>query len=332
MLVLGIESSCDETSVAIVENGHKIISELTHSQIATHQVYGGVVPEIAAREHVLRIDHLIWSCLKNANLNWSDINRIAVVNGPGLVSSLLVGINAAKTLSWALNIELVSINHLKAHICANNLNKNPKDFLQESFICLLASGGHTQILQINNYQDIKILGQTIDDSAGEAFDKVARMLNLPYPGGPHIETLAKTGNKTIFKLPRAKVGEFDFSFSGLKTAVLRLIEKTGLENLNKADLAASFQEAVCHELADKLIKASLKNNCFDIVIAGGVSANQRLRELISEKANELNIGQKINIKAPFLNYCTDNGAMVAAAGYLCPESFGLDFGVYSRAK
>ncbi len=332
MLVLGIESSCDETSVAIVEDGHRVINELTHSQVATHQVYGGVVPEIAAREHALHIDHLIWTCLENANLKWSDINRIAVVNGPGLVSSLLVGINAAKTLSWALNIELVSINHLKAHICANNLSKSPSDFLQESFTCLLASGGHTQILQVNDYQNMQILGQTIDDSAGEAFDKVARMLNLPYPGGPHIENLAKTGNKKAFNLPRAKVGEFEFSFSGLKTAVLRLIEKIGLANLNKADLAASFQEAVCHELADKLIKAALKNNCFNIVIAGGVSANQRLRELISEKANELNIQQKVKIQAPLLNYCTDNGAMVAAAGYLCPENFGLGFGVYSRSK
>ncbi len=321
MIVLGIETSCDETSIAIVKDGSEILSEITYSQIAIHQPFGGIVPEIAAREHAVFIDELIWQTLQKANLTWSQIDRLAVVNGPGLVSSLLVGVMAAKTLSWALNLELVAVNHLQAHICANYLNNQKTS---APFICLLASGGHTQILFIQSYQNMQLLGETLDDSAGEAFDKVARMLGLNYPGGPAIEKLAQTGNPKAFSLPKPKVGEFEFSFSGLKTAVLRLIQ--GLpENYSKADLAASFQETVCDELSNKLIKAAQKFNCSKIVIAGGVAANGRLRSLIKEKALDL------ELFAPNIKYCTDNGAMVAAAGFLCPQNFGLDFTVYSRA-
>ena len=327
MIVLGIETSCDETSVAIVKDGHEVLSEITYSQIATHKAFGGVVPEIAAREHFLSIDKVIHESINQANslhhdFNWTKIDRIAVVNGPGLVSSLLVGITAAKTLSWALNIELVSVNHLQAHICANYLS----DKTDPPFVCLLASGGHTQLLFVEDYSRQKLLGQTLDDSAGEAFDKVGRMLGLDYPGGPAIEKLALEGNKSAFTLPRAQVGEFDFSFSGLKTAVMRLIASLP-PDFSRADLAASFQDAVCQELADKLVKAAHKYNCKKIVIAGGVASNQNLRQIIQEKSE-----RKVELRAPQLKYCTDNGAMVAAAGFLCPDEFGLGFDVYSRNK
>jgi N6-L-threonylcarbamoyladenine synthase len=327
MIVLGIETSCDETSVAVVKDGSQILSEVIHSQIQTHQQFGGVVPEIAAREHMLSIDQVIWQALEQSGLSWQQIDRIAVVNGPGLVSSLLVGVTAAKALSWALGIELVSVNHLQAHICANHLNEQK---IELPFVCLLASGGHTQLLFVESYTNMQLLGETIDDSAGEAFDKVARMLDLDYPGGPIIEKLAESGNNKAFAFPRPKVGEFDFSFSGLKTSVLRkiqLLEQSLTDALPKADIAASFQETVCQELADKLTKAAKKHNCFNVVIAGGVAANKRLRTVISEIS-----GGEIEMHAPAFKYCTDNGAMVAAAGFLCPEEFGQNFTVYSRRK
>jgi N6-L-threonylcarbamoyladenine synthase len=260
--------------------------------------------------------------LLQPEFSWKKIDRIAVVNGPGLVSSLLVGITAAKTLSWSLGVELVSVNHLQAHICANYL----VDKTEPPFICLLASGGHTQLLFVEDYPRQTLLGETLDDSAGEAFDKVGRMLGLDYPGGPAIEKLAVEGNKSAFSLPRPNVGEFDFSFSGLKTAVMRLIASLP-SDFSRADLAASFQETVCQELTDKLLKAAHKYNCKKIVIAGGVAANHTLRRIIQEKSKE-----EVELKAPQLKYCTDNGAMVAAAGFLCPDEFGLGFDVYSRNK
>lgn len=327
MIVLGIETSCDETSVAIVKDGIEVLGEITHSQIDIHRLYGGVVPEIAAREHFTSIDIAISECLKKVqesflDFSWMNIDRIAVVNGPGLISSLLVGVTAAKTLSWTLNKEIVSVNHLNAHVCANHL----VDGVMPPFVCLLASGGHTQLLLVEQYDKQILLGQSIDDSAGEAFDKVARMLDLDYPGGPAIERLAISGNTNAFTLPHPKVNEFDFSFSGLKTAVMRLINSLG-RDFNKADLAASFQENVCKELTNKLIKASLKYNCSKIVIAGGVAANQNFRKMIQER-----MSAETKMHAPPLRYCTDNGAMVAAAGFLCPDEFGLGFDVYSRRK
>jgi len=323
MIVLGIESSCDETSVAIVIDGKQVISEVTHSQISTHQAFGGVVPEIAAREHLSCIDEVVWKTLQEANLSWSDVQRIAVVNGPGLVSSLLVGITAAKTLAWSLGIELVSVNHLKAHVCANNLAPESPS---PPFVCLLASGGHTQLIHVKSYQEFILLGESLDDSAGEAFDKVARLLSLGYPGGPAIQQIANKGNPQAFKLPRAKVGEFDFSFSGLKTAVLYLLRSLP-DDFSRADVAASFQEVVCQDLADKLIKASKLTGCNQMVIAGGVAANSRLRELLALKGEG-----EFKLFAPPIAYCTDNGAMVAAAGHLCPEDFGCEFTAFSRSK
>ncbi len=325
MLILGIESSCDETSVALVKDGKQIIEELTISQIDLHRLYGGIIPELAAREHSLHIDSIIFELIEKANISWADIDRIGVVNGPGLISSLLVGVIAAKTLAAFLKKEIVSVNHLKAHICANNLNKEKEqDF---PFICLLASGGHTQIYLVNSYSDMIILGKTLDDSAGEAFDKVARMLGLNYPGGPEIEKLAKQSqnNKKDFPFVRPKINEFDFSFSGLKTAVLRFIKSQEyLDPELKADLAKAFQEIVCVELGDKLIKAARKYKCKNIVIAGGVSANTRLREFLQDFSEEF------NISAPLLKYCTDNGAMVASAAYFCPENSNSNFTVFSR--
>lgn len=329
MIVLGIETSCDETSVAIVKNGQKVLSNITISQIETHKQFGGVVPEIAAREHLTNIDKVIWQALESAELTWSQINRIAVVNGPGLISSLLVGVTAAKALSWTLSKELVSVNHLKAHICANFIDWTP----EFPFICLLASGGHTQLVIVNSFNDFQILGETLDDSAGEAFDKVARLLDLNYPGGPAIEALAKNGNPKEFSLPTASVGKFDFSFSGLKTAVLRLVQSLGnTNNLSveiKANIAACFQEVVCKDLAKKLVNAATNFNCKTISIAGGVAANKRLRKCILEIIPPT---EEIKLIAPKFEFCTDNGAMVAAAGFFVPETIGQAFQVYSRAN
>ncbi|MDX1918249.1 MAG: tRNA (adenosine(37)-N6)-threonylcarbamoyltransferase complex transferase subunit TsaD [Candidatus Caenarcaniphilales bacterium] len=325
MKVLGIETSCDETSVALVEDGRLVLAEKTISQIPLHRTYGGVVPELAAREHALYIDQVIWDCLEEAGLNWSGVDRIAVVNGPGLVSSLMTGITAAKFLSLALGKELVAVNHLKAHIAAVML-KEPE--LEPPFVCLLASGGHTQLLWVKDFahtERIERLGQTLDDSAGEAFDKVARMLGLSYPGGPAIERLAQGGDRNAYRLPRPKLAnQFDFSFSGLKTAVIRLIESLP-EDFCRKDLAASFQENVCLELSEKLVSAAKYSSLDKLVIAGGVAANQRLREMLAIRPN-------YRLFAPDLKHCTDNGAMVAAAGFWCPIYSGLNFGVFAREK
>jgi len=329
MIVLGIESSCDETSVAIVEDAHKILSQVTHSQIDQHNVYGGVVPEIAAREHFLHIDETIWQTLQEADLSWSDIDRLAVSNAPGLVSSLLVGATAAKTLSWLYDIELVAVNHLQAHVCANALSAQP---LALPFICLLVSGGHTQLLAVESYEEIGLLGETLDDSVGEAFDKVARLLDLRYPGGPEIEKLSRSGDKERFAFTQPKVNKYQFSFSGLKTAVSRTISKekakadnNELSQSDKADLAASFQEVCCRELSDKLLQAAKDLDYQNILIAGGVASNSRLREVLEERSCN-----SFNFSAPDRRYCTDNAAVVACAGYLCPSEKGIDFGVHSR--
>jgi N6-L-threonylcarbamoyladenine synthase len=323
LIVLGIETSCDDTCVALVEDGRRVLSEVRHSQDDVHKIYGGVVPEIAAREHLLMIDKTIAECFKNAGIAFADIDRIAVVDGPGLVSSLLVGITAAKTLSWLLNKEIVNVHHLKAHVCAVNLSDDPPS---PPFLCLLASGGHTQLLKVVSYSEILLLGETLDDSAGEAFDKVARMLGLNYPGGPEIESLARNGDPTKFELPRSKVVGRNFSFSGLKTAVMRLIDSLPVD-FNKADLAASFQENVCVELVGKLIKTANEEELQKIVIAGGVASNGRFRQILKERS-----GEDFQFYFPALKHCTDNGAMVAAAGFLCPEGFGMNFDVFSRDK
>ena len=303
MYILGIETSCDETAVAIVKDGREVIVNNVISQIELHQEFGGVKPSVAKFAHEKVIDGLVEKTLDEAKLSVEKIDSIAVTIGPGLVISLLVGFKKAKELAKKYNKQLIGVNHLFGHICSNYLESN----LEPPFICLLASGGHTQIINVKNYIEYEILGSTLDDACGEAFDKVGRLLGLPYPGGPHLETLAKDGNPNAFILPEAKVGTYDFSFSGLKTAVLRLVQKLP-ENYNKADLAASFQENVTNTLVKKIISCKKNLDVNQIVIAGGVSANKTLRKKLLESAN-------IPVFMPNLKYCTDNAAMIAAAGY-----------------
>ena len=314
MKILGIETSCDETSIAIVEDGRKVIVNNTISQIELHKEFGGVKPSIAKFAHEEVIDGLIEKTLADAKLSLNNIDAIAVTIGPGLVISLLVGFKRAKELANKFEKKLIGVNHLFGHICSNYLESN----LEPPFMCLLASGGHTQIIDVKNYTDYEIIGTTLDDACGEAFDKIGRLLGLPYPGGPNLEKLALDGNPEAFKLPEAKVGTYDFSFSGLKTAVLRLVQ-TLPTNYNKADLAASFQENVTNTLVKKIISAAKDKNSQKIVIAGGVTANKTLREKL--QAVETCHGKSLQVFMPNLKYCTDNAAMIAAAGYFLRDTF-----------
>ncbi len=306
MLILGIETSCDDTGCAIVDDGRKVIINNVISQIEKHQEFGGVKPSVAKQAHQEVIDELIEKTLKDSNLTFEKIDAIAVTLGPGLVVSLLVGLNKGKELSRKYNKKLIGVNHLFGHICSNYLESS----LEPPFICLLASGGHTQIIKVNNYIDYEIIGTTLDDACGEAFDKIGRLLGLPYPGGPHFEELAKSGNINAFILPEGKVPSYNFSFSGIKTAVLRQIEKLP-PDFNRADMAASFQENVTNTLVKKLCKAAKETNLNKLVIAGGVSANKTLRKKLSETNYE--------VFMPGLKYCTDNAAMIASAGYFCRD-------------
>lgn len=310
MLILGIETSCDDTACAIVENGRKVLVNNIVSQIDIHQEFGGVKPAAAKFAHDEVIDDLIEKSLKDANLTMNEIDAIAVTIGPGLVISLLVGFKRAKELAIKHNKKLIGVNHLHGHIASNYLDSD----LEPPFICLLASGGHTQIISVKNYTEFEILGSTLDDACGEAFDKVGRLLDLPYPGGPHLEKLAMGGNKDAFKLPIARVNPYDFSFSGLKTAVLRLIEKLP-KDYNKSDLAASFQDNVTSVLSKKVLNAAKELDFDKVVIAGGVTANKTLRE----KFNILGEKEGVKVFMPGLKYCTDNAAMIASAGYFLKD-------------
>lgn len=307
MLILGIETSCDETCCAIVEDGRKVIVNNVISQIELHKEFGGVKPSVAKFAHEEVIDSLIEKTLNDGKIKIENIDAIAVTIGPGLVISLLVGFKTAKELAKRHNKKLIGVNHLYAHICSNYLESD----LIPPFVCLLASGGHTQIINVKTYTDYEIIGSTLDDACGEAFDKIGRLLGLPYPGGPHLEELAKSGNLDAFKLPEAKVNPYDFSFSGLKTAVLRLVQKLP-ENYNRADLAASFQNNVTNTLVKKITSAAKDTNANKIVIAGGVSANKTLRQKLQNSTN-------LKVYLPDLKYCTDNGAMVASAGYFLKD-------------
>ena len=309
MLILGIETSCDETACALVIDGRKVIVNNVISQIELHKEFGGVKPSVAKFAHQEVIDGLIEKTLNEAQLKIEKIDAIAVTIGPGLVISLLVGFNKAKELAKKYNKKLIGVNHLFAHICSNYLESD----LEPPFICLLASGGHTQIINVKNYTDYEIIGSTLDDACGEAFDKIGRLLGLPYPGGPHLEELAKSGNPDAFKLPEGKVNPYDFSFSGLKTAVLRLVQKLP-ENYNRADLAASFQNNATNTLVKKIIGAAKDTSANKIVIAGGVSANKTLRKKLLDSTN-------IPVYMPDLKYCTDNGAMIASAGYFLQDVY-----------
>lgn len=302
--ILGIETSCDETAAAVVEDGCRIISNEVASQIPIHYRYGGVVPEVASREHVRAIVPVVETALSHACTSWPDLDGIAVTRGPGLAGSLLVGLSMAKAIAMAQQLPLVGINHLEAHIYANWLGDATPQF---PLVCLIVSGGHSDLVLMRYHRDYQVLGRTRDDAAGEAFDKAARILGLGYPGGPAIEQAAKKGNASRLKLPRAWLGgSWDFSFSGLKTALLRQVEKDPA--LNPCDGAAAFQEAVVDVLATKTLEAAKKLRVRQILLAGGVAANLALRERLTSAS-------PVPILVPQPSLCTDNAAMVAAAGY-----------------
>ncbi len=305
ILIMGIESSCDETSVAIVKNGRDVLSNCINSQIKIHEEYGGVVPEIASRCHTEVINGIMKQALKEANVTLDDIDAIAVTEGPGLVGALLVGVSYSKGLSYVTGKPLIAVNHIEGHIAGNYITH--KD-LKPPFLCLIISGGHTHLVNVKSYNDFEILGKTRDDAIGEAFDKVARVVGLGYPGGPKVDNLAKEGKPTI-KLPVTHFENLDFSFSGIKTAVINLNHKD--PNINKADLCASFQSAVTEMLLTNMKKAVELYSSDKIVIAGGVSRNSFIRSSFDNFAKELNI--KVYYPEPIL--CTDNAAMIAASGY-----------------
>ena len=311
-LILAIESSCDETAAAVVKNGREVLSNVISSQIATHKIYGGVVPEIASRQHITAIDYVIDKALYDAKITKEDINAIAVTYGPGLVGALLVGLSEAKALAFALKKPLIPVHHIEGHIAANYIEHKE---LEPPFICLVVSGGHTHLVHIKTYNSFDILGHTRDDAAGEAYDKVARVLGLAYPGGPEIDKLAKMGNKNAITFPRVRLenDSYDFSFSGLKSAVLNYINKAQMKNepLNNADIAASFQEAVIDVLVEKAIRACKEFNLDKIALAGGVSANSALRERFKTASKANNIS--FYVPSPIL--CTDNAAMIGSSGY-----------------
>ena len=311
-LILSIESSCDETSAAVVKDGREVLSNIIASQIDTHKKFGGVVPEVASRMHIEVINGVVEEALKEANVTLDDIDAIGVTYGPGLVGALLVGLQYAKGLAMATGKPLVGVNHIEGHISANYIEH--KD-LKPPFVSLVVSGGHTFIVHVKDYGVYEVLGQTRDDAAGEAYDKVARAIGLGYPGGPKIDKLAKEGDKFAIKFPRAKFndGSLDFSFSGVKSAVLNYLNKAKMkeEELNRADVAASFQEAIVDVLRSNVFKTCETKNLDKIAIAGGVASNSALREALLEEGDKKGI--KILFPSPIL--CTDNAAMIGSAAY-----------------
>lgn len=312
MKILAIESSCDETAAAVIEDGTKVLSNVINTQIELHKIYGGVVPEIASRKHIEAISAVVDKAVTDASLTLNDVDAIAVTYGPGLVGALLVGVSTAKALSFALKKPLIPVHHIKGHICANFI-ENP-DF-QPPFVCLVASGGHSHLVLVKESMEVSVLARTHDDAAGEAFDKVSRVLGLGYPGGPAIQKKAEEGNPSAIHFPRVNMGEdgFDFSFSGVKTAVLNYIhnaEQKGIE-ISKADVAASFQEAVIDVLSDHLIACAKKYQVPRIALAGGVAANRPLRERIAQKAEE----EGFIFQYPRMELCTDNAAMIGCAAF-----------------
>lgn len=307
--ILGIESSCDETSCSIVKNGTDELATSTSTQIDIHENFGGVVPEIASREHVKNITLVIEDCLRKANMKIEDVTAIAITYGPGLIGSLLVGLQTAKTLSYIYNKPLVPVHHIAGHIYANSLVEE----LKFPLIALVVSGGHTELIKMTDHFKFEKLGGTLDDAIGECYDKVARVMGLPYPGGPKLDKLSKEGKPT-YKLPiPLNDDSYNFSFSGLKSAVINLNhneEQKGKE-INKADLAASFQNVAVTSIVSKTKKALKDYNINNLIVAGGVAANSILREALSDMCKENNI----NLSIPPLKYCTDNAAMIASAGY-----------------
>ena len=322
-LIMAIESSCDETACAIVKGGREVVANVVASQIKIHEEYGGVIPEIAAREHLEAINVVINETFKQAGVSGKDITAFAGTVGPGLVGCLLVGLNAAKTLALVYDKPFIGVNHLNAHLAANFIDTE----LEPPFISLLVSGGHTQIIKVDSYSDLNIIGETIDDAVGEAYDKVARLIGLPYPGGPKLDKLAQEGNPFAFKLPQAKVGGYDFSFSGLKTAVLRLVKSFDEKEIPTEDICASFQECVSETLYKKVKSAINETKYKQVVLAGGVAANSEIRKKIFSLKDE-----GFLVYAPAMKYCTDNASMVAAAAYFFNNTFDdVNVEVFSRA-
>ena len=312
IVLLAIESSCDETAASVVKNGREVLSNVIYSQIALHTQYGGVVPEIASRKHIEKINQVIEQALTDVGMTLKDLDGIAVTYGPGLVGALLVGVSEAKAISFATGLPLIGVHHIEGHISANYIEN--KD-LEPPFVCLVASGGHSHLVVVKDYGEYEIVGRTRDDAAGEAFDKVARAIGLGYPGGPKIDKLSKEGNPDAIAFPRAKVGEneYDFSFSGLKSAVLNYLNGCQMkgEPINRADVAASFQKAVIDVLVEHSIHAVKEFGYDKFAIAGGVASNSSLREAFEKRC----AAENIRFYHPSPIFCTDNAAMIGAAGY-----------------
>lgn len=312
VLILAIESSCDETAAAVVKNGREVLSNVIYSQIALHTVYGGVVPEIASRKHIEKINQVIAQALSDAGVELMDITAIAVTYGPGLVGALLVGVSEAKAISFATGLPLIGVHHIEGHISANYIENKE---LEPPFICLVVSGGHSHLVVVKAYGEYEIIGRTRDDAAGEAFDKVARAIGLGYPGGPKIDKVSREGNPEAIRFPRAKVegNAYDFSFSGLKSAVLNYLNSCEMkgEAINTADVAASFQKAVIDVLAEHSLEAVKEYGYDKFAIAGGVASNSSLREALAKGCKERNIA----FYHPTPIYCTDNAAMIGTAAY-----------------
>ena len=312
ILTLGIESSCDETAAAVLRGGREILSNIISTQIPVHRKYGGVVPEIASRRHIVNVMPVIDEALKQSGIALAEINQIAVTYGPGLVGALLVGVSAAKALSFAQNIPLIGVNHLEGHIFANFLSHED---LTPPFMALVVSGGHTALIHVRGYNHFTLMGQTRDDAAGEAFDKVARVMGLPYPGGPEIDRLAAKGDEGAIDFPRAlrDKGNYEFSFSGLKSAVLNYLNEMKMKHIevNQADVAASFQKAVIEVLVQKSLEALTEAKLNALALAGGVAANSALERRLREEAE----AHGIRFYFPSKILCTDNAAMIACRGY-----------------
>lgn len=306
LIILAIETSCDETAAAVVRNGREVLSDIVATQVAVHAPYGGVVPEIASRKHVELITPVVEQALRDSGLALSQVDAVAVTHGPGLAGALLVGVSYAKGLAWAAGKPIIGVNHIESHISANFIGST----FEPPFLCLVVSGGHTELLLVSDYGQYTFLGGTLDDAAGEAFDKTARVLGLGYPGGRQIDELAKHGNPAAYAFPRALNKEgLDFSFSGMKTAVIQYLQRNGTGKIE--DAAASIQQAIVDILIEKTVRAAEQQGVTKIALAGGVAANSGLRTAINDKCAER--GWQLNI--PAIHYCTDNAAMVGAAAY-----------------
>lgn len=312
VLILGLESSCDETAAAVIRNGREVLSNVISSQIDLHKLYGGVVPEIASRKHIEKINQVIEEALQEADVTLDDLDAVAVTYGPGLVGALLVGVAEAKAICYAKKKPLVGVHHIEGHVSANYIEHSD---LEPPFLCLIVSGGHTHLVLVKDYGEYEIIGRTRDDAVGEAFDKVARSIGLGYPGGPKIDKLAKEGNPDAIRFPRAKIEDapFDFSFSGVKSAVLNHINGCKMKNqeIVPADIAASFQKAVTDVLVERTILAAKEYNMKTVAIAGGVASNSALRAAMTEACER----EGFTLSYPSPIYCTDNGAMIGVAGY-----------------